>query len=290
MSYLVPIYAIKTNCIGCGCKVGSKSQHNIKKAHSVGLEQTVQIWLNQKVIVNYKDHKLCSKCFSIKGMQIPSKKTSEPNLELLIHTLTSFCSKSRNLETKNEDTNGEQIQQFLFTNLTIEQCIETCGLAPKSLEEISSLINQNPQIIFEFFYICKQGISQHFASVLANKNQSTISRNFNSVLDNLTTYFVPKWLGASAFSREDVINKHTPKLFKQLHPRVCGGIDGTYFYCEKSSVFDSQRKTYNSHKGRNLIKEMGVILPDGRIFDFLGPFYSDGDHNDEWMWLYIFRT
>jgi hypothetical protein len=26
---------------------------------------------------------------------------------------------------------------------------------------------------------------------------------------------------------------------------------------------------------------MGIILPNGKIFDFIGPFFSDGDHNDE---------
>lgn len=44
------------------------------------------------------------------------------------------------------------------------------------------------------------------------------------------------------------------------------------------------------HKGSNLFKEMGIILPNGMIFDFLGPFFSDGDHNDEWMWSYIVDT
>ena len=41
------------------------------------------------------------------------------------------------------------------------------------------------------------------------------------------------------------------------------------------------------HKNANLFKEMGIILPNGKIFDFIGPFFSDCDHNDEWMWIYI---
>lgn len=32
---------------------------------------------------------------------------------------------------------------------------------------------------------------------------------------------------------------------------------------------------------------MGVVLPNGKIFDMFGPFYSDGDHSDEWMWEWI---
>ena len=76
-------------------------------------------------------------------------------------------------------------------------------------------------------------------------------------------------------------------MFKEIVPNIRGVIDGTYFYVEKSSIFDVQRKTYSTHKGRNLIKEMAIVLPDRKIFDMIGPFYSDGDHNDEWMWNWI---
>ena len=171
-----------------------------------------------------------------------------------------------------------------------EQCIEACGLSVGNLEDLSNNIHQNTQIIFEFLYICRQGLSQHFAAILANKSQSSISQNFGSVLENLSHSFVPNWLSSSAFSRDSVINENTPNMFKELFPNVRGCIDGTYFYSEKSQVFDAQRKTYNSHKGRNLLKEMAVVLPNGKFFDFIGPIFSDGDHSDEWMWIYIMEN
>ena len=48
-----------------------------------------------------------------------------------------------------------------------------------------------------------------------------------------------------------------------------------------------KKKTFNLHKVRNLLKEMAIILPNGKIFDFIGPFYSDSKHNDENIWLEI---
>lgn len=106
-------------------------------------------------------------------------------------------------------------------------------------------------------------------------------------MENLTISFVLKHLGSTVFSCADVINMHTSELFKKCFPNVRGAVDGTYFYTEKSGDFTCQRKMYSVHKGANLFKEMGIVHPDGKIFDFIGPFFSDGDHNNEWMWTYI---
>lgn len=81
--------------------------------------------------------------------------------------------------------------------------------------------------------------------------------------------------------------KHIPYLVGMIWPNVIGAIDGTYFYCEKSADFNGQRRTFSGHKKRNLVKFMGIVFPDGTIYDMLGPFYADGDHSDEWMWEWI---
>ena len=143
------------------------------------------------------------------------------------------------------------------------------------------------QLIFEFFCKYRQKISDRFGGILFGKDHSTVFKIFGKILNNLSEVFVSKWLEASAFNREEIIQHNTSELFQQVFPNVRGGIDGTYFYVEKSEDFNNQRKTFNSHKKRNLIKEMDIILPNSKIFDFVGPFFSDENHNDEWMWIYI---
>jgi len=34
---------------------------------------------------------------------------------------------------------------------------------------------------------------------------------------------------------------------------------------------------------------MGINMPDGRWWDIPGLFYSDGSHNDQWIWNYIVK-
>jgi hypothetical protein len=111
-----------------------------------------------------------------------------------------------------------------------------------------------------------------------------MSQRFKKVTCVLNETFSMKHLH---YSREDILNEHTPYLFQKLFPDVRGVIDGTYFYVQKSKNFDLQKRTYSSHKFRNLVKAMFIILPDGRIWDFAGLFFADGSHSDEFLWKYI---
>ena len=54
--------------------------------------------------------------------------------------------------------------------------------------------------------------------------------------------------------------------------------DGTYIYCNKSNDHRLQRLTYSGQKSRHLMKMMSLVLPDGYILEFIGPFY--GKDND----------
>jgi hypothetical protein len=154
-----------------------------------------------------------------------------------VKALTLAFASKKSPSTSMDPTNTSKLG---CENLTAKQCEQACGLNQDQLQELSLLVNHQVQILFEFFCICRQGITQNFAAVLTGKNQSTISRNFSSVFNSLTNLFVPKWLGSSAFSREDIKANHTPALFKSIHPDVYGGIDGTYFNGEKSTIFDVQ--------------------------------------------------
>ena len=129
---------------------------------------------------------MCIKCHQNDEV-IPSKSGSIEDLITLTNTLTSFSKLKLHSPEKNEKNISES-HKLLYTQLTSKECEEICGLTSEILEELSKTINEDSQLIFEFFSICAHGISQRFAGIIFNKNQSTVSRNFNSTLENLQQY------------------------------------------------------------------------------------------------------
>jgi hypothetical protein len=290
IEFNIPVKGKKYWCISCGCKVGNKSKSHLKKGNSVGMEKAVKFWLTNQLVVHYSDHKLCNNCFNMEDPRVESTLSSNSfELKTLLDLLTASVKKSKTKEETIEvEVEVEKKEPLLdIARMSEEDCLECCGLSKENLENLSQKSGCSIQVVFEFFSKCRHKFSDRLAAVLFQKDKGTVSHNFGRVLENLTHGFVPEYLGSTAFSREQIMEENTPKMFKELLPNVRGAVDGTYFYVEKNTVFDVQRKTYSSHKGRNLLKEMGIILPNGKFFDFIGPFFGDGDHNDEWIWKYI---
>ena len=52
--------------------------------------------------------------------------------------------------------------------------------------------------------------------------------------------------------------------------------DGTYIYIEKSSNYSFQRGSYSVHKGQPLLKPIRLVITDGYILTFMGPYLADG--------------
>ena len=175
-------------------------------------------------------------------------------------------------------------RQIVFQQLEEDECKYLSGLKKENIRQISDMINRNQQLVFEFFYILHHNLSQRHAGYHFGKTQSTISLNFERMVDSLRNKFISKYLHQS---RESIVKNHIPAICKNLFPNVKGIIDGTYLYYQQSTNFEVQKKTYSMHKHRNLWKMMGIVLPDGRFWDIIGPFYADGDHNDQWIWNYI---
>ncbi len=198
-----------------------------------------------------------------------------------------------NCQGKTEESLSEEdnisLPNLIYENVKNSDQLmkDACGLYPNQLSDLAVKTKRSEQVIFEFLMICKQGISQHFAAVLNNKTQAAVSINFNNVLKDIHKNFVPLHLGASHFTRKIIEEEQTPRMWKEIWPNVKGAGDSAYLYSEKSSIFDVQKKSFNGQKKRNLWKFMALILPDGTAFDVLGPFFADGDHNDEWIWEYI---
>ncbi|CAF1483664.1 unnamed protein product, partial [Didymodactylos carnosus] len=133
---------------------------------------------------------------------------------------------------------------------------------------------------------CKEIFTRHDGIyIIASQSLvSKISQIFHEVIDQTLQHFVPLHIGPTAFTRDDIMQNHTPKWATLLLPQAIGMIDSTYIYVQKSWNFNNQKKSYCSHKPNNLMKMMGVMLLDGRWFDMYGPYMSDGSNNDEIIW------
>ena len=72
-------------------------------------------------------------------------------------------------------------------------------------------------------------------------------------------------------SRDEIINSHTTCMSKILlnaeEDAVITIWDANYFYIEKSSSYDFQRRTYSGHKFRCLVKFMICCSTDGFLMD-----------------------
>ena len=136
MSYFAPLHPQTRICIGCGCKIGAVAKNNVKKAVAIGLKKAVDLWLNERIIVDYRNHKMCLKCYSNNG-NVPKSSNGTIDLNLLVETLTAFIqlsSKSTSIET---ETKTEK-QHIGFTAINLNcSTLNNC----KTYNKISNTIN-----------------------------------------------------------------------------------------------------------------------------------------------------
>jgi hypothetical protein len=113
-----------------------------------------------------------------------------------------------------------------------------------------------------------------------------VRRSINSATRALKKRFVPEFLGFPHISREDVIERCTRPLAKELfsknlteNPAILV-LDGTYIYVQKSGNFSFSRRSYSLHKHRPLVKLMLVVTTTGYIVSVLGPYLADTKNSD----------
>lgn len=136
-----------------------------------------------------------------------------------------------------------------------------------------------------FLMKLRTGLSHHVLSTLFAVPRDVIRRSIHSVREAMMEKFVPLYLGYDHLTREEVEEKHTRPLAKELFGTDGGDIvivvaDGTYIYIQKSSNYQFQRRSFSMHKGRPLVKPMMIVTTTGYILEVLGPFYADGQNND----------
>ncbi|OXA46688.1 hypothetical protein Fcan01_18211 [Folsomia candida] len=136
-----------------------------------------------------------------------------------------------------------------------------------------------------FLMKLRLNISQRVLAFLFGiKNQSTVSESISAVLDALMSTFVPLHSGYNHITREDLHEKHMRRFYTEIlgvpPESLILILDGTYIFTQKASDFKLQRRSYSSHKKRNLFKPMMVVCPDGYIVEATGLFYGDCGNND----------
>lgn len=155
-------------------------------------------------------------------------------------------------------------------------------------------------------YLCKLrlGLSNSLLSMMFNlSDKRTVARIINSARQALSECFTPYNLGFNHITRREVIDNQTTPIARQLmtdgaEDTAILVIDGTYIYIQvrnyscvllrillcfsfqksQNNVF--QRKSFNLHKKRSLLKPMMIVSTTGYIVACIGPFFSDFSNND----------
>ena len=132
------------------------------------------------------------------------------------------------------------------------------------------------------------------ATLFCFSDKRTVGHVLESARVALMKNFVQYHLGFEHIIREAVIREHTRPLAKQL---LASGkdvailvMDGTYLYVQKSGNNRLQRKLYNIHKNRPLIKPMMICTTDGFIVSTMGPYLADVHNNDASITNRLLRT
>lgn len=134
-------------------------------------------------------------------------------------------------------------------------------------------------------------------------DKRTVARIINSARQALSECFTPYNLGFNHITRREVIDNQTTPIARQLMTDSAEDtailvIDGTYIYIQvrnyscalfrillsflfqKSQNNAFQKKSFNLHKKRSLLKPMMIVSTTGYIIACIGPFLSDFSNND----------
>ncbi|XP_048741615.2 uncharacterized protein LOC125655389 [Ostrea edulis] len=112
-----------------------------------------------------------------------------------------------------------------------------------------------------------------------------IRRAVQSARKALMAEFVPRNLGFSHITREEIIQTHTRPLAQQILSNVTSApailvLDGTHIYIQKSGNYTFSRRSFSMHKRRPLLKPMMIVSTTEYIVSVLGPYLADPKNND----------
>ncbi|CAK1583783.1 unnamed protein product [Parnassius mnemosyne] len=123
----------------------------------------------------------------------------------------------------------------------------------------------------------RTGDSNDRLSSLLKVLRRTLEKWLKEIQHLLTEYFVPKQLSLNHINRQEIKERNLSipnALFGDFEGenRPVVIFDGIYCYIEKISNYLYQKRTYNLHKYRNLVKPFIIACTDEYIIDVLGPY------------------
>lgn len=136
-----------------------------------------------------------------------------------------------------------------------------------------------------FLMKLRLGISQKVIAFLFGiRDQPVVHRAISAVREALLETFVPQYHGFNHISRESLLQEHSRLFFNKVlgidTQKLVVILDGTYLYTQKPTNIYLQKKTYSSHKYRNLFKPMITCMPDGYCVEATGLYFADKSNND----------
>ncbi|WAR05886.1 hypothetical protein MAR_021255 [Mya arenaria] len=197
-------------------------------------------------------------------------------------------------------------KRFDFNTLNNEEYVDLTGLNKEAIRDIfagvEGRIRNTPvrdilTTVGIFFFKLKSGLSNTILSIIFGISKSSVRRAIATTRQTLKENFLPLNLGFNHISRQKVINQHTRQLARSLFVDEAGDssrlilvLDGTYIYIQKSQNHHFQRRSYNMHKGRPLVKPMVIVTTSGHYMSVLGPYLSDEKNNDAKILNHIINT
>jgi hypothetical protein len=185
------------------------------------------------------------------------------------HSCVSFSDKSLN----NEDYNGMTgISKEDFDDLLSHlQLRDRGGISPRDS-------------LGMFLMKLRVGSSHRELATLFRVSLKSVHNRIKGlrVMFDKLEGFVDQNLGASSMTRDDIINKHTTVLAKELFGanKLILIEDATYIYIQKSFDYAHARRTYCLYKKRHLVKPMVCVTTTGRYVDIYGPYFSNSKNSD----------
>lgn len=234
------------------------------------MTRVLALFSNHNIVSNSHHHMICFKCKSIPVSDWnPPISLSPPTLAVFKSFLPAFKSS----------------HDLRYEALDDDDMVVLTALKRSNIDYIANIGKIEPVKVFRFFMYLRLGIGQRPLAVLVDSGQSTLSDELSEVIKAIEGPLALKFL---RFSRESIINDHTPPLFAALLPHARIGTDGEYWYTEKPADFHLQKKSYSLIKNQNLITALSAICLDGTRWDVLDLYFADSYHNDEMKYEYAF--
>ena len=297
----------RSQCVSCldhlyfARKKPKKKHKKIVKGHVIGSKKRFLIYKHLDIIIG-PNQALCGKCNSkpVHELNIASTNAQTTHIpDFLYNILSENRTELNNTRQKQSPQNRDaKNAPISLQKLNDEQIRHSCGLDIDSLNRIVQHVNQpdymhyrtNKLNVHDLFIACciwRQNLCYTFAATLFGyKHNSGICKLVSRVINLLSEYWVEDWIGSSYWT-EEKLAPHIPQFVKDLYPEknVIGVVDATYLYMQKSrNNYQYQKASYSAYKHRNLQKEHVLCTPDGKVVFVDGPYYADGQNNDDKIW------